>query len=144
MRLFDARPLLPLLLLASAAWAAEGNDPYVKLFRAQEAMAAKGDPLAEYYLGEMHESGLGTEPDLEQALNLYRRSAAKGNALARRKLEEIAREQEEAEREKRHARAEADARARRKAEAEAVRLAKEQEQARRFQQERAKEGDAFW
>ncbi len=191
MRLLHRRLLLPLLLflVVPAAFAAEGEDPYVKLFKVQEGMAAKGDPLAEYYLGEMYESGLGTKPDLEQALSLYRRSAAKGNVLAKRKLEEIARDQEEVKKEKQRAQAEDQARARRraeaearakekadakakaKAEAEAIRLAKEQEQAdearlakqtaadaakrearrraileqaRRFQQERAKEGDAFW
>ncbi len=191
MRFHRRRLLLPLLLflLAPAALAAEGEDPYVKLFKVQEGMAKSGDPLAEYYLGEMHESGLGTKPDLEQALNLYRRSAAKGNVLAKRKLAEIAREQDEASKEKQRARSEDEARARKraeaeekaklkldaqakaKAEAEAMRLTKEQdqadkvrlerqaaadaakrearrrailEQARRFQQERAKEGDAFW
>lgn len=191
MRLFHKQLLLlpMLLLLASAAPAAEGEDPYVKLFNVQQGMAKGGDPLAEYYLGEMYENGLGTKPDLEQALGLYRRSAAKGNVLAKRKLEEIAREQANANKEKQHAQAEDEARARRKAEAEAkarqkadaqakaraeadiVRLTKEQEQAeqarlakqaaadaakrearrraileqaRRFQQERAKEGDAFW
>lgn len=191
MRSHRRRLLWPLLLflLVPVAFAAEGEDPYVKLFKVQEGMAKGGDPLAEYYLGEMYESGLGTKPDMEQALNLYRRSAAKGNALAKRKLTEIAREQDEANKEKQRARAEDEARARRKAEAEAkarqkidaqarakaeaeaIRLAKEQEQAdqerlakqaaadaakrearrraileqaRRFQQERAKEGDAFW
>lgn len=191
MRLFRKRLLLLplLLLLAPVAPAAEGEDPYVRLFKVQEGMAKSGDPLAEYYLGEMYENGMGTKPDLEQALNLYRRSAAKGNVLAKRKLDEITREQEEARKEKHRAQAEAEARERRKAEAEAkakqktdaqakakaeaeiARLTKEQEQteqarlakqaaadaakrearrraileqARRFQQDRAKEGDAFW
>lgn len=154
MRLFRHRPLLllPLLLLfAPALPAAEGDDPYVKLFKVQEQMAAKGDPQAEFYLGEMYESGLGTQQDLDKAIDLYRRSAAKGNPLAKRKLEEIAREQAETEKEKQRAaerarqraeaeakrkaeaedkaRQKADAQAKAKAEAEAARLAKQEEEA---------------
>lgn len=144
--------VLPVLcLLAPATPAAEGSDPYVKLFKVQESMAAKGDPLAEYYLGEMHEGGLGTPQDLGKATELYKRSAAKGNPLAKRKLEELAREQAEAEKEKQQAaerarlraeteakrQAEAEARAKQKldaqtkakADADAARLAKQEEEA---------------
>ncbi|HLD13502.1 MAG TPA: SEL1-like repeat protein [Burkholderiales bacterium] len=186
--------LLPLLLLlAPAVPAAEGDDPYVKLFKVQQGMAAKGDPLAEYYLGEMYESGLGTPVDLDQALSWYKRSAAKGNALAKKKIQEVERDKVEADkaqqvaaarakeaaearaRQKAEAEAKAkqitDAKARKKAEDEAARAAKEAEdaakaqlakkpeeapakrearrraildQVRRIQQERAKEGEAFW
>ncbi len=192
--------LFPLLLaVAPTALAAEGDDPYVKLFKVQQGMAEKGDPLAEFYLGEMYQEGLGTKADLEQALFWYKRSAAKGNALAKKRLADIEREQAEAEKAKQRAaerareaaearaqqKAEADARAkqkteiakqktdtkaRQKADVEAARLAKEEEEARaqlakkpeedaakrearrraileqvrRAQQERAKEGDAFW
>ncbi|MBI3575715.1 MAG: SEL1-like repeat protein [Gammaproteobacteria bacterium] len=192
--------LLPLLLLlAPAVPAAEGDDPYVKLFKVQQGMAEKGDPLAEFYLGEMYQEGLGTKVDLDQALFWYKRSAAKGNALAKKRLADTEREQTEAEKAKRRAaerareaaearaqqKAEADAKAKQKtetaklktdtkakqkADAEAARLAKEEEEAkaqlakkpeedaakrearrraildqvRRVQQERAKEGEAFW
>ena len=186
--------LLPLLLLlAPVVPAAEGDDPYVKLFKVQQGMAAKGDPLAEYYLGEMYESGLGTPVDLDQALSWYKRSAAKGNALAKKKIQEVERDKVEADkaqqvaaarakeaaearaRQKAEAEAKAkqitDAKARKKAEDEAARAAKEAEdaakaqlakkpeeatakrearrraildQVRRIQQERAKEGEAFW
>lgn len=186
--------LLPLLLLlAPVVPAAEGDDPYVKLFKAQQGMAAKGDPLAEYYLGEMYESGLGTPVDLDQALSWYKRSASKGNALAKKKIQEVERDKVEADKAKQVAAARAkeaaeararqkaeaeakakqitDVKARKKAEDEAARAAKEAEdaakaqlakkpeedpakrearrraileQVRRIQQERAKEGEAFW
>lgn len=115
---------LPLLLmLAPAVPAAEGDDPYVKLFKVQQGMAEKGDPLAEFYLGEMYQEGLGTKVDLEQALVWYKRSAAKGNALAKKRIADIEREQAGAEKAKRRAaeraREAADARAREKAEADA-------------------------
>ena len=150
--------LLPLLLLfAPAVPAAEGDDPYVKLFKVQQGMAEKGDPLAEFYLGEMYQEGLGTKADLDQAIFWYKRSAAKGNAFAKRRLADIEREQAGAEKAKQSAaerareaaevkaqqKAEADAKAKQKtetakqktdikakqkADAEAARLAKEKEE----------------
>jgi len=66
--------------------AANADDPDQRLFKAQETMAAKGDPTAQYYLGEMYEHGLGTPMDLKQAFEQYEKSATKGNALAKRKL----------------------------------------------------------
>jgi len=116
--------LLPLLLsLAPAVPAAEGDDPYVKLFKVQQGMAEKGDPLAEFYLGEMHQEGLGTKADLDQAIFWYKRSAAKGNAFAKKRLADIEREQAGAEKAKQraaeHAREAAEAKARQKAEADA-------------------------
>ena len=152
--------LLPLLLsLVPAVPAAEGDDPYVKLFKVQQGMAEKGDPLAEFYLGEMHQEGLGTKADLDQAIFWYKRSAAKGNAFAKKRLADIEREQAGAEKAKQRAaerareaaeakarqKAEADARAKQKtettkpktdpkakqkADAEAARLAKEEEEAK--------------
>lgn len=152
--------LLPLwLMLAPAVPAAEGDDPYVKLFKVQQGMAEKGDPLAEFYLGEMYQEGLGTKADLEQALVWYKRSAAKGNALAKKRIADIEREQVAAEKAKQRAAerareaaearareaAEADAKpkqktetakpktdpkAKQKADAEAARLAKEEEDAK--------------
>lgn len=185
--------LFPLMLAVTPVVpAAEGDDPYVKLFKVQQGMAEKGDPLAEFYLGEMYQEGLGTKADLEQALFWYKRSAAKGNALAKKRLADIEREQAAAEKAKQRAAERAreaaearaqqkteadtkakqktDTKAKQKAEAEAARLAKEEEEAkaqlarkpeedeakrearrraileqvRRTQQERAKEGDAFW
>ena len=116
--------LLPLLLLlAPAVPAAEGDDPYVRLFKVQQGMAEKGDPLAEFYLGEMHQEGLGTKADLEQAVFWYKRSAAKGNAFAKKRLADIEREQAGTEKARQRAaeraREAADARAREKAEADA-------------------------
>lgn len=63
------------------------DDADLRLFQVQKDMAAKGDPAAQYYLGEMYENGLGTETDLKQAFEQYEKSAAKGNRLAKRKLE---------------------------------------------------------
>jgi len=122
-------------------------------------MAEKGDPLAEFYLGEMHQEGLGTKADLDQAIFWYKRSAAKGNAFAKKRLADIEREQAGAEKAKQRAaerareaaeakarqKAEADAKAKQKtetakpktdpkakqkADAEAARLAKEEEEAK--------------
>lgn len=78
-----------LLFFVSPAPAIEGEDSYTKLFKALEGMAAKGDPQAEYGLGQMYENGIGTKADLDQAHVLYLRSAAKGNTLAQRRLYEL-------------------------------------------------------
>jgi len=56
------------------------------LFRVQLAMAEKGDIRAQYYLGEMHEQGLGTRQNLGEAFKWYEKAAEKGDAWARRKL----------------------------------------------------------
>lgn len=156
--------VLPFLFtLVTVASAAEGDDPYVKLFKVQQGMAEKGDPLAEYYLGEMYESGLGTPVDLDQALFWYKRSASKGNALAKRKIQEVEREKTDAERAKAAAAARAreaaetrarqkaeaeakakqitDAKARKKAEEEAARAAKEAEDAAKAQAAKKPEED---
>lgn len=156
--------VLPFLFaLVTVASAAEGDDPYVKLFKVQQGMAEKGDPLAEYYLGEMHESGLGTPVDLDQALFWYKRSASKGNALAKRKIQEVEREKTDAEKAKAAAAARAreaaetrarqkaeaeakarqitDAKARKKAEEEAARAAKEAEDAAKAQVAKKPEED---
>lgn len=156
--------VLPFLFtLVTVASAAEGDDPYVKLFKVQQGMAEKGDPLAEYYLGEMYESGLGTPLDLDQALFWYKRSASKGNALAKRKIQEVEREKTDAEKAKAAAAARAreaaetrarqkaeaeakarqitDAKARKKAEEEAARVAKEAEDAAKAQVAKKPEED---
>ncbi len=78
-----------LLFFVSPAQAIEGEDPYTKLFKALQGMAADGDPQAEYGLGQMYENGIGTKANPDQAHVLYLRSAAKGNALAQRRLYEL-------------------------------------------------------
>jgi len=62
------------------------DDADERLFRVQLAMAEKGDIRAQYYLGEMHEQGLGTRQNLGEAFKWYEKAAEKGDAWARRKL----------------------------------------------------------
>jgi TPR repeat protein len=87
-----------------AAHAAGLEDADERLFKVQMAMAEKGNTRAQYYLGEMHEQGLGTKPDLEEAFKWYAKAAEKGDPLAQRKLalrQEImneAKKEQEAER----------------------------------------------
>jgi TPR repeat protein len=75
-----------LAVATSTSLAASLDDADQRLFKAQETMAAKGDPAAQYYLGEMYENGLGTAMDMKQAFEQYEKSAAKGNSLAKYKL----------------------------------------------------------
>jgi hypothetical protein len=50
------------------------------------ASAEEGDPAAQYYVGEIYERGLGTDPDYAQAAEWYRRSAEQGHARAQTNL----------------------------------------------------------
>jgi TPR repeat protein len=75
------------LLLPSVPAAAGGiDDADERLYQAQLALAQKGDPRAEYFLGEMHEHGLGTKQDAEEAFKWYAKAAESGDVLAKRKL----------------------------------------------------------
>lgn len=79
---------LSLFLLISSvpANSAGVEDADVQLFKVQLAMAKKGNPRAQYYLGEMHEQGLGTKQDVDEAFKWYNKAAEKGDPLAQRKL----------------------------------------------------------
>jgi TPR repeat protein len=80
--------LLFLFVLQSflPAGAAGIDDADERLFQAQLALAQKGDPRAEYFLGEMHEHGLGTKQNAEEAFKWYTKAAESGDVLAKRKL----------------------------------------------------------
>ncbi|MCR4302286.1 MAG: SEL1-like repeat protein, partial [Sulfuricaulis sp.] len=75
-----------LLFLFTPANAAGIDDADERLFRVQLAIAMKGNPRAEYYLGEMHEQGLGTKQNADEAFKWYAKAAEKGDPLAQRKL----------------------------------------------------------
>ena len=78
--------LLFLLTPVFTATSAGLDDADARLFKAQLAMAEKGDMRAQYYLGEMHEQGLGTRPDVDEAFKWYAKAAEQGDPLAKRKL----------------------------------------------------------
>jgi len=89
--------LLPLMPAHSAGL----DDADERLFKVQLAMAEKGESRAQYYLGEMHEQGLGTKQDVDEAFKWYAKAADQGDSLALRKLahrkeiiDEIKQEQE--------------------------------------------------
>jgi TPR repeat protein len=74
--------LLPLMPAHSAGL----DDADERLFKVQLAMAEKGESRAQYYLGEMHEQGLGTRQDVDEAFKWYAKAAEQGDSLALRKL----------------------------------------------------------
>ncbi|HYA37215.1 MAG TPA: hypothetical protein VEI74_02925 [Candidatus Methylomirabilis sp.] len=75
------------LLLPSLPAAAGGlDDADERLYQVELSLAQKGDPRAQYFLGEMHEQGLGTKQDPEEAYKWYARAAEAGDVLAKRKL----------------------------------------------------------
>jgi len=80
--------LMFLFLLLSFLPAGAGgiDDADERLYQAQLALAQKGDPRAQYFLGEMYEQGLGTKQNPEEALKWYATAAERGDILAKRKL----------------------------------------------------------
>jgi hypothetical protein len=74
--------LLPVMPANSAGL----DDADERLFKVQLAMAEKGESRAQYYLGEMHEQGLGTKQDVDEAFKWYAKAAEQGDSLALRKL----------------------------------------------------------
>lgn len=124
--------LIALVLIASVGGtvqAAQDNEAYERLFQAQLAIAQTGDSKGMYYLAEMYDNGLGTEPDHDKAIEWYTKAAQQGNPLAKRRLAEETKSQQVA---KVHVDSEREAeRARRRAAEEAERAAKAAEQARR-------------
>lgn len=82
-----ARILILLIsLVATPLFAAELGDSYVKLFQVQVQLAQSGNASALYSLGQMHEQGLGTQVDLDQAYAWYEKAASKGDMRAKHKL----------------------------------------------------------
>lgn len=113
----------------AAAHAASDSEAYERLFKAQLAIAETGDAKGMYYLAEMYDHGLGTKADHSKAIEWYNKAAAKGNPLAKRRLEEEAKSQQVAKlRDDSEREAE---RARRRAAEEAARAQKAAEQAKR-------------
>jgi TPR repeat protein len=76
-----------LLMTVIPVKAADLDDADERLFRVQLTMAQKGDVRAQYYLGEMHEQGLGTKQNIAEAFKWYAKAAEKGDVRAKRKLE---------------------------------------------------------
>ncbi len=79
--------LLFTLFTSVPAGAAGLEDADARLFRVQLSLAEKGDTRAQYYLGEMHEQGLGTKQNIDEAFKWYAKAAEHGDRWAKRKLE---------------------------------------------------------
>jgi TPR repeat protein len=62
------------------------EDADERLFKVQLAMAENGSSRAQYYLGEMHENGLGTKQNVDEAFKWYAKAAEQGDSLAKRKI----------------------------------------------------------
>lgn len=79
-------PLGLLLIMSLPVGAAGVDDVDERLYRVQLSFAQKGDARAQYFLGEMHEQGLGTKQDVKEAFKWYEKAAERGDVLAKRKL----------------------------------------------------------
>lgn len=56
---------------------------YAKATSILQPLVAKGDACAQYQLGEMYMQGKGVPEDKAKALELFKKSAAQGNAKAK-------------------------------------------------------------
>jgi len=81
--------LVAVLAFSGPARAEEDDATAKRLYELQLEQAEKGDPQAQYYLGEMHEYGLGTPENEAAALDWYRRAASQKHLLAARKVREL-------------------------------------------------------
>lgn len=72
-----------------AAREATQNGDYKKAFDIYQSLANAGNAEAQYCLGLMYETGKGVGIDIFEAVMWYRKSKAKGFALAERKLLEL-------------------------------------------------------
>ena len=87
MPLAAARPWLSSVLLAVLVFltssASAGMSPEeVKAFEGYKAKAGKGDPVAQFNLGNCHYKGEGVAKDMVEAVKWYRKAADKGLADA--------------------------------------------------------------
>lgn len=73
--------LLLVLFLAGISVASAGG-----LFDFQMKLAKKGNPEAEFKIGEMYETGFGTKKDMELAKEWTAKAAAQGHEMAKFKL----------------------------------------------------------
>jgi TPR repeat protein len=83
--------IVTVLLLATSAYGQDckegeaalvaGN--YVKATSILQPLVATGDACAQYQLGEMYMQGKGVPEDKAKALELFKKSAAQGNAKAK-------------------------------------------------------------
>src|SRR3989344_3743256 len=78
--------LFLLLVPGMPAYSAGLDDADERLFKVQMTMAEKGNTRAQYYLGEMHEQGLGTKQNVDEAFKWYAKAAEQGDPLAQRKI----------------------------------------------------------
>jgi len=86
LRLSSHLLVLFLSVTSVSAGAAGLEDADERLYQVQLALATKGDTRAQYFLGEMHEQGLGTSQNVDEAFKWYTKAAEKGDAWAKRKV----------------------------------------------------------
>lgn len=76
--------LLVLCLLVSPQ--AVYADVYTTVFKSQSKLAASGNRLAQYKLGNLYEMGIGTDIDINAAKNWYGKAANSGSTAAKNRL----------------------------------------------------------
>ncbi len=80
--------ILPAMLLLHHDWtgAHENESDLTQNVKIMRPLADKGNPLAQYNLGVLYDSGSGVKRDYLEAAKWYRRSAEQGTPLAQYRL----------------------------------------------------------
>ncbi len=84
--LLSGLKLISLLCLFSFSNLAMAYNFSSNVLKFQKKLAARGDPLAQYKIGIMYETGFGIKKDLNQALQWYAQSSAQNNEAATRRI----------------------------------------------------------
>ncbi|MFW2374715.1 MAG: tetratricopeptide repeat protein [Gammaproteobacteria bacterium] len=77
---------LAAIFMQNSAIASNQHNLGQNIFVFHKKLAEKGSKLSQYKLATMYELGLGTKPDLEQALHWYTISSEKGHSAAADRL----------------------------------------------------------
>jgi len=80
------RHILVCCLLIGPISIASAYDFSSGVFEFQQKLAKKGDPRAQYKLGNMYENGHGAKVNLDEAIKWYKKSAAQNYAAAKMRL----------------------------------------------------------
>ena len=94
--MFIHRHILAILLVTFCALAgstelgdavrAYREGSYAQAFKGFEALAEKGEPLAQTFLGSMYNAGQGVEKNEDLAMSWFRKAAEQGEPSAQRNL----------------------------------------------------------
>lgn len=83
------KSFIALTLLSLSVTVQASDSVQNSLYHFQLKMAQKGNPDAEFLVGQMNEEGRGTPKNIDQAIVWYKKAAANGNTQASKRLKAL-------------------------------------------------------